>query len=100
MATQTLMPVEEYLQKHFEDREPEYRDGILEQRAMPDALHGLFQTLLAILLGPPMLAGQLAVVTETRMRLGKRRYVLPDVAIFEGRITEIIPPATSRSAPK
>ena len=47
-----------------------------------------------------MLAGQLAVVTETRMRLGKRRYVLPDVAIFEGRITEIIPPATSRSAPK
>ena len=90
MATQALMPVEEYLQKHFEDREPEYRDGILEERAMPDAIHGLFQTLLAIFLGPHMLAGQIAVVTETRMRLGERRYVLPDVAIFEGRITEII----------
>ena len=85
------MPVEDYLQKHFEDREPEYRDGILEEREMPDAIHGLFQSLLAVLLGPQMLAGQLAVVTETRMRLGERRYVLPDVAIFEGRITEIIP---------
>ena len=41
MATQALMPVEEYLQKHFEDREPEYRDGILEERPWPTYLHSL-----------------------------------------------------------
>ena len=35
MATQALMPVEAYLQKRFEDREPEYRDGILEERSLP-----------------------------------------------------------------
>ena len=91
MATQALMPVEEYLRKHFEDREPEYRDGILEERAMPKFIHGQIQILIGIFLGVPVLAGRLAVVSETRLRLREGRYVLPDVAIFEGPENEEIP---------
>lgn len=90
MATQALMPVEDYLRKHFE-REPEYRDGILEERAMPDAVHGLYQMLLGVFLGSEILAGRLAVISETRMRLRANRYVLPDVAIVLGRLTERVP---------
>jgi Uma2 family endonuclease len=90
MATQALMPVEEYLRKHFE-REPEYRDGILEERAMPEFIHGQIQILIGIFLGVQVLAGRLAVVSETRMRLRLGRYVLPDVAIFEGPENEKVP---------
>ena len=58
---------------------------------MPRFIHGQIQILIGIFLGVPVLAGRLAVVSETRMRLREGRYVLPDVAIFEGPENEEIP---------
>ena len=84
MATQALMPVEEYLQKHFEDREPEYRDGILEERPVPTYLHSLLQVFFTQYLVRWTDADAITVCTELRLRLRDRRFVVPDVCIFAG----------------
>ena len=84
MATQALIPVEEYLQKHFEDREPEYRDGVLEERPVPTYLHSLLQVFFTQYLVRWTDADAITVCTELRLRLRDRRFVVPDVCIFAG----------------
>ena len=90
MATQALMPVEEYLCKSFE-REPEYRDGVLEERSMPEGIHALLQFFLGYALGPLAIAGKLSVCPELRVQLRKGRFVMPDVSIYPGRLPTSVP---------
>ena len=91
MATQALMPVEEYLQKHFEDREPEYRDGILEERPWPNYIHSLLQAFFLQFLASFTKSDRLTVVAELRVKLRDGRFVLPDVCIFAGAPTDLLP---------
>jgi len=90
MATQALMPVEEYLRKHFE-REPEYRDGMLEERPLPTFIHSLLQIFFAQHLVKWTEVDTLTVVAELRVKLRSGRYVLPDICIFEGAPTDNLP---------
>ncbi len=92
MATQALMPVEEYLRKHFE-REPEYRDGVLEERPLPDFLHSLLQIFFAQCLVQWAESDTLTVVAELRVKLRSGRFVLPDICIFAGAPTDNLPSA-------
>ena len=84
MATQALMPEEEYLQKHFEDREPEYRDGILEDRPLPNYIHSLLQIFFGQYLVSWTDSDAITVCSELRLRLRERRFVVPDICIFAG----------------
>jgi len=90
MATQALMPVEEYLRKHFE-REPEYRDGMLEERPLPDFIHSLLQAFFIEFFLQWTRSDRLTVVSELRVQLRSGRYVLPDICIFEGAPTDNLP---------
>ena len=84
MATQALIPVEEYLQKHFEDREPEYRDGILEDRPLPNYIHSLLQIFFGQYLVSWTDSDAITVCSELRLRLRERRFVVPDICILAG----------------
>ena len=92
MATQALMPVEEYLRKHFE-REPEYRDGILEERPLPNFLHSLLQAFFIHYLSHWTESDTLTAAPELRVKLRSGRFVLPDICIFEGAPTDKLPSA-------
>lgn len=90
MATQALMPVEKYLRASFE-REPEYRDGVLQERPMPEGIHSLLQFFLSYALGSFAIAGRLSVCGELRVKLREGRYVLPDLCIYPGRLPAAVP---------
>lgn len=82
MGGATALSVEEYLYTSFPDLDREYRDGEIVNRALPDYLHGKTQALLAaffLTLGKEL---SLHPCVETRMRVRKARFLIPDVAVF------------------
>ncbi|MBY0508237.1 MAG: Uma2 family endonuclease [Bryobacteraceae bacterium] len=83
--------MEEYLRRSFADREPEYRDGVLEERPMPNFVHVLLQAFFVQFLQPWMERDELTVVAELRVRLRAARFLLPDICIFTGAPTENLP---------
>jgi len=81
MATLVALPVEEYLQTTYHpDRE--FVDGQLVERNVGEYFHGLLQTLLGALLLSRARKGRYRVFTETRVRIGSRRYRIPDICIL------------------
>ncbi|MBL8231736.1 MAG: hypothetical protein JNL98_24785, partial [Bryobacterales bacterium] len=44
MVAKTMVTPEEYLSTAFEGTDPEYVDGEVVERAMPDLIHGEVQT--------------------------------------------------------
>jgi hypothetical protein len=50
MGAKSAIPAEEYLHTSFPGVDPEYREGELFERAIPDYLHGRTQLLLGIFL--------------------------------------------------
>jgi Uma2 family endonuclease len=84
MATSALLSPEQYLAKHFGEREPEFVRGELVNRPMPTFAHAEAQAILAGLFRELRKAHQVHGVTEIRVRLKHDLFRIPDVALFAG----------------
>src|SRR5580698_5761458 len=82
MGTKTAISVEEYLHTSFPGVDPEYRDGEIVERTLPDYLHGETQLLLGSFFMALRKRLSLFSCSETRMKLREGRYLIPDVAVF------------------
>ena len=82
MATKAALSEEEFLRTSFPDVEPEYRDGEVEERSMPDLFHSDAQGNFVVFFRPLRKTLRLFAYAELRVRLRPERYVTPDVCVF------------------
>ncbi len=82
MSTTAGLSVEAYLRTSFPGLDKEYRDGELIERGMPDYPHGSTQGLLAAFFVNARKRHRLYVASETRLRVGPRVFLIPDVSVF------------------
>lgn len=82
MGASIAISIEDYLRTSFPNPDREYRDGEIVERSRPDYLHGRAQGLLFMFFG--MLRKRLPLFpsTETRLRLGPNKVLIPDVTVF------------------
>ena len=86
MPVTTLVSPEEYMQTVYHpDRE--YADGVLVGRNAGTQLHSLLQMIIAAYLYQFQRKFHFKVLPECRLRMGDRRYVIPDVMIVEEPFT-------------
>jgi len=83
MATQTFMPVEEYLAIDHRPV-PEYSEGGLIERGMPTFEHAETQLSIGALFRRMDKGLRLHVSTEQHVRLAEGHYRVLDVAVFQG----------------
>jgi len=85
MATQpisnSLISVEEYLATDYEP-DCEYNDGVLEERHLGEFEHSFLQTILATLFTNQISAWGVFALTEQRVQMKPRRYVVPDLTVL------------------
>jgi Uma2 family endonuclease len=83
MAVQNaaLVSVEEYLSSSYEP-DCDYVDGVLEERNLGEWDHNRLQTVLAKYLAIRERQWKVWVVLEQRIRIGARRFRIPDVCVF------------------
>ena len=91
MATNTLISKEEYLRTSFEDPEPDYVDGELVARSMPNYHHSQIHLRLAYAFKPWYDRGQLFPAPEIRLRVAPKRFRVADFAIFTSDQEDLIP---------
>ena len=91
MATNTLTSEEEYLRTSFEDPEPDYVDGELVARSMPNYFHSRTQSRLSQALKPWEDLRQLFGAPEIRLRVAPKRFRVADFAIFTSDQEDLIP---------
>ena len=89
MATKTLVSAEEYLRTSFEGAEPDYLDGELVERTMPNLFHSEIQVALVIAFGP--WRDRLFLSTEIRLRVGHNKFRVADFAVFSSKQRKSIP---------
>ena len=82
MATKAAVSEEEYLRTSFPDVDPEFRDGEILERSLPDYYHGKTQGNMVAFYRPHRETHRLFASSETRVRIRPGRYAIPDVAIF------------------
>jgi Uma2 family endonuclease len=82
MGAKTAMSVEQYLTTSFPDLDKEYRDGELEERSLPDYLHGRTQGMLFAFFLMLSKKFPLFPTVETRLRLANGIFLIPDVSVF------------------
>jgi Uma2 family endonuclease len=82
MGAKTAISVEQYLKTAFPDLDREYRDGEIQERSLPDYLHGRAQGALFAFFWALRQALALFPCVETRMRLRSNLVLIPDVAVF------------------
>lgn len=81
MATLVALPVEEYLRTAYHpDRE--YVDGQLVERNVGEYFHSRMQIMLGALLMSRERQRRYRVFTEQRVRIGPRRYRIPDLCVL------------------
>jgi Uma2 family endonuclease len=85
MATQpladALISVEEYLNSDYEP-DCEYNGGVLEERNVGEFDHSFLQTMLATLFTNRIDDWRVFALTEQRVQLNPRRYLIPDVTVL------------------
>jgi Uma2 family endonuclease len=91
MQTTMLVSVEAYLSSSYQpDRD--YVDGVLEERNWGEWSHSRLQLALARYLGIRERRWNVWVLIEQRVRIGPRRFRVPDVCVFlRGQQIEQIP---------
>jgi Uma2 family endonuclease len=91
MRTTMLASVEEYLSSSYQpDRD--YVDGVLEERNLGEWSHSRLQLALARYLGIRERQWNVWGLIEQRVRIGPRRFRVPDVCVFlRGQQIEQIP---------
>ena len=82
MGAHTAISLEEYLHTRFPNPEPEFRDGEIQERTMPDYLHGKVKALLVVFFA--LLRSRVRVFpsVETRLKMGASKVLIPDVTVF------------------
>jgi Uma2 family endonuclease len=91
MATGTIVPLEEYLRTSYEP-DCEYVDGELVERNVGTKKHSYLQGLLIAYLMRRRKQWRIEPLPEIRVRLGQRRYRIPDIGVFQGPLpTEDVP---------
>ena len=91
MATNTLISKEEYLHTSFADTEPDYVDGELVERPLPNYFHSCTQVRLADAFKPWRDRGQLFRASEIRLHVAPERFRVADFAVFASAQREEIP---------
>jgi len=85
MATQPsgerFVPVEEYLSTGY-DPDCEYDDGVVVERNLGEFEHSFLQTLLATLFTNNMDSWGVFGLTEQRVQIKPRRFLVPDVCVL------------------
>jgi len=85
MATQPIgdrfVPVEEYLSTLYEP-DCEYDDGVVVERNLGEFEHAYLQTLLATLFTNNMDAWRVFGLTEQRVQINPRHFLVPDVCVL------------------
>jgi Uma2 family endonuclease len=82
MATSTGISLEQFLAMHFDGPEPDFVDGEVIQRSMPDWTHSRLQIGLGISLSR---AVGLVPASELRVRLAGRSYIIDVCAYPSGQ---------------
>ena len=85
MATKTLVTEAEYLGMTFDGPEPDYVDGELVERAMPNEDHGTVQSVFCARMYPWRTQGLLFAVSELRIQTAPGHYRVVDVAVHRDR---------------
>ena len=91
MATKTLLSAEEYLRTSFEGQEPDYIEGELLERPVPNFFHSRIQTRLSYAFKPWEDRQQLFCAPEIRLRVAPDRFRIADFALFSSERNEPIP---------
>jgi Uma2 family endonuclease len=91
MATNTLISKAEYLRTSFEDPEPDYVDGELVERPVPNTFHGRTQILLSDAFQPWEVQRRLFRITEIRLQIAPERFRVADFTVFTSKQSELIP---------
>jgi Uma2 family endonuclease len=85
MATQPIgdrfVPVEEYLSTVYEP-DCEYEDGVVLERNLGEFEHAFLQTLLATLFTNNMDSWGIFGLTEQRVQITPRKFLVPDVCVL------------------
>lgn len=81
MATATNIPLSEYLTTSYE-HDPEWVDGELRERGMPDEYHSAIQMFFIAYFERLRRELHVRVRPELRLRVAEDRYRIPDVALL------------------
>ena len=90
MGAKTLIPVEEYLRTPYEGSEPDYVDGEIVERSMPNNIHSRAVTAL-ILIFFRQAGASLFGRPELRIPVVQGRYRVADLAVFDHDVREEVP---------
>ncbi len=82
MATKPLVSVEEYLRTSFDGPDREYVDGEIVERNVGETEHSRAQRRLIEVFYELRKTKPLFACPELRLRLGPRRFRIPDVTVF------------------
>ena len=91
MATKTLITEAEFLRMTFDGPEPDYLDGELVQRAMPNIQHGTAQSIFCGLIFPWRVDNRLFAIAELRIPTVPEHYRVADVAVYRHQPADLIP---------
>jgi Uma2 family endonuclease len=91
MATNTLISKAEYLRTSFESPEPDYVDGELVERPVPNTFHAGTQILLSDAFQPWQAQRQLFRYSELRLQVAPERFRVADFTVFTSPQREPIP---------
>jgi Uma2 family endonuclease len=90
MSTKTQIRSEDYLRMTFE-HDAEFVRGAIVERRMPDEIHSAIQFLILLKFGSLVHSYSLYPRPEIRMRVGRDRYRIADIAIFAGLHPQPVP---------
>ena len=82
MDVKTLISEEEYLRTSFEDRAPEYVDGELVERSVPNKSHSKTQAELTFVFRTLQQRLPLFPFPELRVPVAARKYRIVDLAVY------------------
>jgi Uma2 family endonuclease len=84
MSTRTLITPEEYERMSFEGPEPDYLDGELVERPLPNDSHSSAQTELIAVFLEFRKSHPVHIRPELRLHVSSHRYRIADLAVFLG----------------
>lgn len=86
MGVSTLVSEQEYLRTSYESPVPDFVEGELVERALPNLSHSRVQVRLSQILANLAERMNLHPFSELRLRVAERRYRIADFVVFVGRM--------------
>ena len=91
MTAKTLITREEYLGGSFDGLEPDYVEGELVERPLPNLFHSRIQVRLADAFRPWEDRRELFRASEIRLRVAENKFRVADFAVFSSEQAEAMP---------